>query len=118
SAAAAPQVNLADNAQTKIEPVATPSQATEEASVEMSKRLSAAAARPTGPAPVTKGYISKDQTAAGPAAGTATSKTQRPAADATPQQLAQSAAQAFRNNSQANQAANVLNNFQVQQEGS
>jgi hypothetical protein len=118
SAAGAPQVNLADNAQTKIEPATTPSQVTEEASVEMSKRFAAAAAGPTGPAPATKGYISKDQTAAGAAAETAASKARRPAADTTPQQSAQSAAQAFRNNSQANQVANVLNNFQVQQEGS
>ena len=120
--AAKPTVNLADNSQIKIEPAATPA-----SGAEASKSL-------------TKGFDGKEITSAkiraAPAAAAAAavdSKTKsgtiagvvppvaQPSSSrglATTQQFSQqSALQSFRNNAQVSRAANVLNTFQVQQEG-
>jgi hypothetical protein len=128
--AAVPEVNLADNARAKIEPAATPPTVSEPAGTSNSL----AAAAPAAPAQMTKGFISKEELQServgGKIAATAPSKaggvneSQRPASAAAvaggaSQRFAQQpAGQAFRNNVQANQRANVLNNFQVQQQGS
>ena len=140
--AATPEVNLAGNSKVELTPDQTP--ATSADTVEESRRLADA---PTS-GQVTKGYVSQmaPGTANETAAGAAAAKPAQPAA-APPavastegavrakaasaarsapgksgtQQFAQRlVSQAFRNNnnSQANRATNVLNNFQVQQEGS
>ena len=128
--AAAPVVNLADNARAKIEPATTPPTVSEP--TDTSNSLTAAA--PAAPAQMTKGFIAKEETQSegvgGKTAATAPSKAggvdehQRPtsavaiAGGASQQFAQQPAGQAFRNNVQTNQRANVLNNFQVQQQGS
>jgi len=117
-----PTVDLADNSQIKIEPAATPAPEAEALKS------------------VTKGFDDKEITSAkiraAPAAAAAAamdSKTKSetiagfapPVAQpssagglATTQQFSQqSALQSFRNNAQVGRAANVLNTFQVQQEG-
>jgi hypothetical protein len=96
-----PTVNLADNSQIKIEPAATPaSEAEGHAATEF-------------PNQVTKDEIAAAKTQAAPTAAP-------PAGGlGTKQQFSQqSAVQSFRNNAQVSRVANVLNTFQVQQEGS
>ena len=130
-----PTVNLADNNQTKIEPAATP--ASEAEASKSSTRFAQGRAATEFPNQVTKGFTDKEIAAAkiqaAPAAGAdskAKSDTmaevappvaQPSSADSlgTKQQFSQqSALQSFRNNAQVSRAANVLNMFQVQQEGS
>jgi hypothetical protein len=133
-----PTVNLADNNQIKIEPAATPSSETEAS--KSSTRFAQGRAATEFPGKVSKGFdkeiaSAKIQAApaAAPAAG-ADSKAkldtmaaaappvaQPPSADSlgTKQEFSQqSALQSFRNSAQVSRAANVLNTFQVQQEGS
>jgi hypothetical protein len=115
-------VNLADNSQVKIEPAATPSSEAEALKS------------------VTKGFNEETASAkiqAAPAAAPAAGRDSKPEPDrmaaaappvaqppsagslATTQQFSQqSAAQSFRNTAQVSGATNVLNTFQVQQEGS
>ena len=115
-----PTVNLADNNQIKIEPLATPAA---EGEAEALKS-------------VAKGFINKEiasaKIRAAPAAGRdLKAESDRLAAAAPPgaqspssgnlgtkQQFSQqSSVQSFRNNAQVSRAANVLNTFQVQQDG-
>jgi len=111
-------VNLADKSQIKSEPAATPASEAEALKS------------------VTKGFndreIASAKSLAAPAAGRdskaesdrlarAAPPAQPPSADSlgTRQQFSQqSAVQSFRNNAQVSRAANVLNTFQVQQQGS
>lgn len=132
-------VNLADKSQIKIEPAATP--ASEPEALKSSTRLAQGRAATEFPSQVTKGFIDKEiasakiqaAPAAAPAAGAdskAKSDTmggaappvaQPSSADSlgTKQQFSQqSAVQSFRNNAQVSRSANVLNAFQVQQQGS
>ncbi len=131
-----PTVNLADNSQIKIEPVATP--ASEAEAFASSTGVSQGRGATELPSQVTKSKevaSAKIQgaPAAAPAAGAdSKAKSDTMAAVAprvaqpssagslgTKQQFSQqSAVQSFRNNAQVSRAANVLNTFQVQQEGS
>jgi hypothetical protein len=134
-----PTVNLADNNQIKIEPAATPSSETE--SSKSSTRFAQGRAATEFPNQVTKGFTDKEIAAAkiqaAPAAASeagadskaksdTTAKVAPPVAQpssagslGTKQQFSQqSALQSFRNNAQVSRAANVLNTFQVQQQGS
>jgi hypothetical protein len=135
ASATEPTVNLADNNQIKIEPAATPPSEAE--ALASSTRVLKGRDATELPTKVTKGFneiaAAKSQAApaAAPAAG-ADSKadSDRTAAAApvaqpspagsvgTNQQFSpQSAVQSFRNNAQVSRAANVLNTFQVQQQG-
>jgi hypothetical protein len=129
-----PTVNLADNSQIKVEPASTP--ASEAEALASSTRVAQGRAATELPSQVTKDEIAsakiQSAPAAAPAAG-ADSKTKSDtmAAAAPPvaqpssagslgmtQQFSQhSGIQSFRNKAQVSRAANVLNTFQVQQEG-
>jgi hypothetical protein len=133
-----PTVNLADNSQIKIEPAATP--ASEAEASNSSTRFAQGRAATEFPSKVSKGFdkeIASAKVQAAPAAapaagadsiaksdtmaGVAPPVAQLSSADTlgTKQQFSQqSAVQSFRNNAQVNRAANVLNTFQVQQQGS
>jgi hypothetical protein len=131
-----PTVNLADNSQIKIEPAATP--ASETGALKSSTRLAQGRAATESPSEVTKDFTDKEiagakiqaaPAAAPPASADSKAKSDRIAEAAPPvaqqpsavgslrtkQQFSQ---QSFRNNAQVSRAANVLNTFQVQQEGS
>jgi hypothetical protein len=131
-----PTVNLADNRQINVEP-AKP--ASEMEALKSSTRLAQGHGVTESPNQVTEGFDKKIATAkiqsapaAAPAGGAdLQAKSDRMAAAAPPvaqpssagnaaitQQFSQrSALQSFRNNAQVTQAANVLNTFQVQQQG-
>jgi hypothetical protein len=134
-----PTMNLADNNQIKIEPAATP--ASEAGALASSTRILKERGATEFPNQITKGFTDKkiatakiqSAPAAAPAAGAdskAKSDTmtgvappvaQPSSADSlgTKQQFSQqSAVQSFRNNAQVSRSANVLNTFQVQQQGS
>ena len=130
-----PTVNLADNNQTKIEPASTP--ASEVGALASSTRVLQGRGTTEFPNQVTKGFTDKEIAAAkiqaAPAAGAdSKAKLDTMAGGAPPvaqsssvgslgtrQQFSQqSALQSFRNNAQVSQSANVLNTFQVQQQGS
>ena len=135
--ATGPTVNLADNSQIKVEPAATPSSEAEVS--KSSTHVAQGRAATEFPSQETKGFdkeIASAKIQAAPAAappvGTdSKTKSDRMAATtpltsqpssagtiATTQQFSQqSAVQSFRNNAQVSRAANVLNAFQVQQEG-
>src|SRR5512132_4304866 len=133
-----PTVNLADNSQIKVEPAATPASETEGLA---SSTRAVEGRGATEFANQAKGFTDKEiasaKIQAAPAAAPvavpdAKSKSDRMAAAAPPvaqpssagslgnkQQFSQqSAVQSFRNNAQVSRAANVLNTFQVQQQGS
>ncbi len=134
-----PTVNLADNSQIKIEPAATP--ASEAGALASSTRVLKGRGATEFPNQATKGFTDKEiaaakiqaAPAAAPAAG-ADSKAKsdtmagvappvaQPSSEGsfgTKQQFSQqSGLQSFRNNAQVSRSANVLNTFQVQQEGS
>jgi hypothetical protein len=128
-----PTVNLADNSQIKIEPAATPASGAE--ALASSTRVAQGRAATELPSQVTKDEIAAAKTQAAPAAappagadskaesgriaGAAAPVAQAPAGSlGTKQQFSQqSAFQSFRNNAQVSGAANVLNTFQVQQQG-
>jgi hypothetical protein len=138
ASATEPTANLADNSQIKIEPVATP--ASEAGALASPTRVLQGHAATEFPNQVTKGFVDKEiatakiqaAPAAAPPAG-ADSKAKsdtmsgvappvaQPSSAAglgTKQQFSQqSALQSFRNNAQLSRSANVLNTFQVQQEG-
>ena len=130
-----PTVNLADNSQIKVEPAATP--ASEAEALASSTRVAQGRAATELPSQVTKDEIAsakiQSAPAAAPAAGAdSKAKSDTMAAAAPPvaqpssagslgtkQQFSQqSAVQSFRNNAQVSRSANVLNTFQVQQQGS
>jgi hypothetical protein len=129
-----PTVNLADNSQIKVEPAATP--ASEAEALASSTRVAEGRAATELPGQVTKDEIAsakiQSAPAAAPAAGAdSKAKSDTMAAAAPPvaqpssagslgmtQQFSQqSGIQSFRNKAQVSRAANVLNTFQVQQEG-
>jgi hypothetical protein len=136
--AAEPTVNLADNRQIKIEPAATPAFAAE--ALKSSTRIAEGRGATEVPSEATKGFDKKiaaakmqSAPAAAPVAGAdskAKSETMTAAAPPVAQPSSagsvgaeqqfsqQSAVQSFRNNAQISRAANVLNAFQVQQQGS
>jgi hypothetical protein len=129
-----PTVNLADNSQIKIEPAATPSSEVEGS--KSSTHFAEGRAATELPSQVTKGFIDKEiasaKIQAAPAAAPAPGRDSKPESDrlarAAPpsadslgirQQFSQQlAVQSFRNNAQVSRAANVLNTFQVEQQGS
>ena len=129
-----PTVNLADNSQVKVESVATP--ASEAEALASSTRVAQGRAATELPSQVTKDEIASAKIQSAPAAALAAgadskAKSETMAAAAPPvaqpssagslgtkQQFSQqSAVQSFRSNSQVSRAANVLNTFQVQQQG-
>ena len=113
-------VNLADNSQIKDEPAGTPSSEASE-----STYLAHGSAATEIPNQVSQGFdkqFADAKTQAAPAAAPAVAppaaKTSSAGNLATTQQYSQqSAVQSFRNNVQVSRSANVLNTFQVQQEG-
>ena len=116
-----PTVNLADNSQIKIEPAATP--ASEEKALKSvtksfgDKEITSAKIRAAPAAAAGVDSKTKSETIAGVAPPVAQPSSARGLA--TTQQFSQqSALQSFRNNAQVSRTANVLNTFQVQQEGS
>jgi hypothetical protein len=131
------RVSLADNSQIKVEPAATPSSAAE--SSKPSTRLAQGRTATEFPNQVTQGFdkeIASAKIQAAPATapvtdGDSKGESGRMGAAAPPvaqpssagnlamarQFSQQSAVQSFRNNAQVNRAANVLNTFQVQQQG-
>jgi hypothetical protein len=134
-----PTVNLAENNQIKIEPAATP--ASESGALASSTRVLQEHAATEFPNLVTKGFTDKKiasaKIQAAPAAAPAASADLKAESDriagaappvaqpssagslGTKEQFSQqSAVQSFRNNAQVSRSANVLNTFQVQQEGS
>jgi hypothetical protein len=138
ASATEPTVNLVDNNQIKIEPAATP--ASEAEALASSTRVAQGSGTTEFPGQVTKGFIDKKIAVAkmqsapvAPPAADAASKAESgtiagaapPVAQpssagslATTRQFSQqSAVQSFRNNAEVSRAANVLNTFQVQQEG-
>jgi hypothetical protein len=137
ASATKPRVNLADNNQVKIEHEAAP--ASEAEALKLSTRLAEGRGATESPSQVTKGFTDKEIAAAkiqaAPAAaagadskaksdtmaGVAPPVAQPSSAESlgTKQQFSQqSALQSFRNNAQVSRSANVLNTFQVQQQGS
>ena len=138
ASATKPTANLAENNQIKIESAATIASQAE--ALKSSTRLAEGREATESPSQVTKGFTDKEiaaakiqaAPAAAPAAGAdSKAKSDTMAAAAPPvaqpssgslgtkQQFSQqSALQSFRNNAQVSQSANVLNTFQVQQEGS
>ena len=127
-----PTVNLADASQIKIEAAATPASEAEALTASASAQEERAATESRSEA--TKGFTDKAIAAAKiqaapaampPGGRDAKAESDRMAAappvaqPSTKQQFSQqSAAQSFRNNAQVSRAANVLNTFQVQQQGS
>ena len=130
-----PTVNLADNSQIKIEPAAAP--ASEAEVSKSSTHVAQGRAATEFPSQVTKGFTDKEiasakiqaaPAGAPPASADSKAKTDRIAEAAPPvaqppsavgslgtkQQFSQ---QSFRNKAQVSRAANVLNTFQVQQQG-
>ena len=129
-----PTVNLADNGQIKVEPAATP--ASEAEALASSTRVAEGRAATELPGQVTKDEIASAKIQSAPEAASAAradskTKSDTMAAAALPvaqpssagslgmtQQFSQhSGIQSFRNKAQVSRAANVLNTFQVQQEG-
>jgi hypothetical protein len=118
-----PTVNLADNSQIKIEPAAAPAseaEALKSVTKGFNDKEIASAKSQAAPAPApAAGSDSKAEldwmAAAAPAAAQPSSAGNL----GTKQQFSQqTAVQSFRNNAQVSRAANVLNTFQVQQQGS
>jgi hypothetical protein len=129
-----PIVNLADNSQIKVEPAATP--APEAEALASSTRVAEGRAATELPGQVTKDEIASAKIQSAPEAASAAgadskTKSDTMAAAAPPvaqpslagslgmtQQFSQqSGIQSFRNKAQVSRSANVLNTFQVQQEG-
>jgi hypothetical protein len=129
-----PTVNLADNSQVKVESAATP--ASEAEALDSSAHVAQGRAATELPSQLTKDEIAsakiQSAPAAAPGAGAdSKAKSDTMAAAAPPiaqpssagslgmtrQFSQQSLAQSFRNNAQVNRSANVLNTFQVQQQG-
>jgi hypothetical protein len=136
ASATEPTVNLANKSQIKIEPAATP--ASEAEAFASSTGVAQGRGATEFPSQVTKGKeIAAAKINAAPAAAPAPGADSKAESDkmagaappvaqpssagslGTKQQFSQqSAVQSFRNNAQVSRAANVLNTFQVQQQGS
>ena len=132
-----PTVNLADSSQVKVGPAATPSSeakvskssthiaqgsaATELTSQETKEFDKGIASAKTQAAPAAAPPDAADSKAKSDTISAAAPPVSQPSSAgvvATKQQFSQqSAVQSFRNNAQANPAANILNKFQVQQQG-
>jgi len=117
-----PTVNLADNSQIKIEPAATPAsdaEALKSVTKGFGDEIASAKIRAAPAAAAAAGMDSKtkSETIAGVAPPVAQPSSAQSLATIQPFSQ-QSALQSFRNNAQVNRARNVLNTFQVQQEGS
>jgi len=137
SGASAPEgmVNLADNSQVKVEPAAKPSSEAEvskssiaqgraatelpdQSTKQFDKEIASAKIRAAPAVAPPAGAESKARSDTISAAAPPVSQQSSAGTLATTQQFAQqSAAQSFRNNAQISGGANVLNKFQVQQEG-
>jgi hypothetical protein len=135
--AADPTVNLADNSQVKVEPAAKPfseaetskssthagqgraaTESSSQQTKEFDKEIASAKiqAAPAAAPPAGADLKAKSDTMS--AAAPLVSQPSSAGAFATTQQFSQqSALQSFRNNAQVSQATNVLNKFQVQQDG-
>ncbi len=137
--ATTPTVNLADNSQIKVEPATKP--ASEATALASSGHIAQGRAATEFPGQAKKGFVDKEiasakvhtAPAAAPPAGTDSKGESERIAAAAPsvaqpssagglatrrQFSQQSAVQSFRNNLQVSRAANVLNTFQVEQQGS
>ena len=132
-----PTVNLADNSQVKVEPAAKPSSEAEvskssthiaegraatelpvQSTKEFDKEIASAKIQAAPAAAPPAGAESKAKSDTISAAAPPVSQQSSAGSLATTQQFSQqSAAQSFRNNRQVSGGANVLNKFQVQQEG-
>ena len=132
-----PTVNLADNSQIKMEPAAAPSSESEaeksstgfakgrgatefqnQQTKEFDTNVAGAKIQAAPAAALPAGADSKAKSGTISAAAPPVSQPSLGGGVATTQQFSQqSGAQSFRNNAQVNRAANVLNTFQVQQEG-
>jgi hypothetical protein len=114
-----PTVNLADNSQIKIEPAAAPgSEAEALKSVTKGFNDKEIAAAKIQAVPAAAPAASADLKAESDRIAAAAPPIAPPSSMGTKQQFSeQSAFQSFRNNAQVNRAANVLNTFQVQQQG-
>ncbi len=129
-----PTVNLADNSKVKVEPAATP--ASEPEALASSTRLAQGRAATELPNQITKDDIASSKIQSAPAAAPAGGADSKAKSDAiaaaappvaqassagslgmTQQFFQQSSVQSFRNKAQVSQSANVLNTFQVQQQG-
>src|SRR4029450_2438872 len=118
-----PTVNLADNSQIKVQPAATPaSEAETLKSVTKGFNDKEIAAAKTQAAPATAPADGRDSKSESDKMAAREPPTAQPSAAASlgskEQFSQQSAVQSFRNNAQVSQAANVLNTFQVKQQGS
>ena len=117
-----PTLNLADKSQIKSEPAATPaSEAEALKSVTKGFNDKEIASAKIQAAPAAAPAAGSDSKAESDRLARAAPPAQPPSADSlgTRQQFSQqSAVQSFRNNAQVSRAANVLNTFQVQQQGS
>jgi hypothetical protein len=121
--AASPTVNLADNSQIKIESAATPASEAEalksvtkgftDKEIANAEIQAAAAAAPAA------GADAKAKSDTMPGVAPPVAQSSSAGGLGTKQQFSQqSAVQSFRNNAQVSRSANVLNTFQVQQQGS
>jgi hypothetical protein len=120
--ASEPSVNLADNSQIKVQPGATPSSEAEALkSVTKGftdKEIAAAKIQGAPAAAPADGADSKAKSNTMAAVAPPAEQPSSAGSLGTKQQFSQqSAFQSFRSNAQINQAANVLNTFQVQQQG-
>ena len=139
--AAAPNVSLADNDRAALAPEQTPAVVSD--SIDQSKIVTESEKlAATGSGQITKGLVTKEdnqtrvqsntansQPAAPPVGAIASAKDENAAPSSAaraiqpsairvhPQFTEQSAAQAFQNRAPTNRPANILNNFQVQQQG-
>jgi hypothetical protein len=107
-------VNLADNRQIKIEPAATPSSESKGFNKEIASAKIQAA--PAAAPPASADWKAESDTTAGVAPAVAESSSAG-SLGMTQQFSEQSGVQSFRNMSQVSRTADVLNTFQVQQQG-
>jgi hypothetical protein len=113
-----PTVNLADNTQIKVEPAGTPASEAE-AKGFADKKIAAAKIQAAPAAAPAAGADSKAKSDTMAGAAPPVAQPSSAASLGTKQQFSQqSAVQSFRNNAQVSRSANVLNTFQVQQQGS
>jgi hypothetical protein len=131
ASATEPTVNLVDNSKIKVQSAATP--ASEAGALASSTRIAEGRAATELPGQVTKDEIASAKIQAAPAAAPAAGADSKAKSDTiappvaqpssadslgmTRQFSQQSGIQSFRNKAQASRSANVLNTFQVQQQG-
>ena len=122
AAAPAPNVSLADDSRARLEPEHTPPAVASADSLSSESTISAQP-NPAAPAAMSKGLVSQSEKAAGREIDqTSASHNQLAARAAAPgaatQQFRQRAnSQSFRNSVQSQRGLNILNDFQVQQQG-